>query len=201
MPINQSRDSEESNEVDSTSKSESMDIALLIIDAQEKLITSIENKELILGNINKLIESSLILRVHQYFTEQNPEKLGSTTQSITKDKQIKSYSKMSFSCIECKGLIRDIKTKNIKNLVLCGIETHICVQQTAIDLKNRGINIFVPIDAVGSRYSIDHETAIRRLQYAGVIITSTESIIFEWCKSADREEFKSISNIVKNRKY
>ena len=201
MPINQSRDSEESNEVDSTSRSESMDIALLIIDAQEKLITSIKNKELILGNINKLIESSLILRVHQYFTEQNPEKLGSTIQSITKDKQITSYSKMSFSCIECKGLIRDIESKNIKNLVLCGIETHICVQQTAIDLKNRGINIVVPIDAVGSRYSIDHETALRRLAYAGVIITSTESIIFEWCKSADREEFKSISNIVKNRKH
>ena len=85
----------------------------------------------------------------------------------------------------------------ICNILICGFETHICVQQTALDLLNSDFNVFIPIDAVGSRVLIDHKTALKRLESAGAIISTTESVIFEWCKTADRQEFKLISQLIK----
>ncbi len=171
--------------------------ALLIIDVQDKLIKGINNKEIILYNIKKLIDTSNILKIHNFFTEQYPLKLGTTVQSITKDNQNEIFSKLSFSCLGCNELLNTIQKRKVKNLILCGIETHVCVLQTSLDLIDKGFNVFISLDATGTRKSIDHEVAIRRLELNGAIVSTTESIIFELCKTADREEFKSISEIIK----
>ena len=84
-------------------------------------------------------------------------------------------------------------------LLLCGIETHVCVQQTALDLIAADFDVFVCVDAVGSRYSIDHETAIRRMESCGVTITTTEAAMFEWCESSAAPQFKAISNLAKQK--
>ena len=171
--------------------------ALLIIDVQERLIKAIDKNGLIVRNIRKLILASNILKFDKFFTEQNPEKLGTTINKLVGDEDIHVYTKMSFSCIVCNDLIKSLEDKKIKNLVLCGIESHICVQQTAIDLMNKGFNIFIAIDAIGSRKSIENHTAIRRLEASGAIATTCESIIFEWCMTADRAEFKAISKLIR----
>ena len=177
---------------------EANDTGLLVIDVQEKLITPIKNKEMILVNIKKLIDAGKILKMNNFFTEQNPNKLGSTVESFFCDQEKEIYAKMSFSCFSCETLIKSLEDKKITNLLLCGIETHVCVLQTALDLISCGFNIYVAIDAMRSRNTIDHDIAIRRLQSAGAILATTESAIFEWCKTADRVEFKEISKIIKS---
>jgi nicotinamidase-related amidase len=82
-------------------------------------------------------------------------------------------------------------------IMLCGIETHVCVMQTALDLAAAGFEPYVAVDAVGSRYAIDYEFALRRMEASGVILTTTEAAMFEWCRTADRPEFKKISALAK----
>lgn len=171
--------------------------ALLVIDVQDKLIQAIDKKEIILSSIKKLIAASNILQFNKFFTEQNPMRLGSTINLLVENESIHPYSKMDFSCTACDELMRTLENKNIKNLVLCGIESHICVQQTAIDLIRRGYIVFIVIDAIGSRKAIDNDAAIRRLEMSGAIATTSESIIFEWCRTAERKEFKAISSLIK----
>ncbi len=179
---------------------EDHDTALLVIDVQKKLIKPITQQEKILANIIKLIEACKILNIKKFFTEQNPDKLGETIDYLLdKDKDIR-YSKLSFSCAKCEMLMRVLEGQTFANIVLCGIETHICVQQTALDLIKKGFRVYIAIDAVNSQDSIDHEVSIRRLECAGAIISTSESIIFEWCKSADRVEFKQISRLIKASK-
>ena len=176
------------------------DTAILIIDVQNKLIEVVKGKDMILFNIKRLIEASDILNIVKFITEQNPDKLGNTHDLIRDSKQPIAYSKMSFSCVGCDPLMSSLRKNKIRNILLCGIETHVCVQQTALDLIGNGFNIFVASDAVGSRHTIDHKTALRRLESSGAIISTVESVIFEWCKSADRSEFKKISEIIRKSK-
>lgn len=86
-----------------------------------------------------------------------------------------------------------------KQLVLAGIETHICVQQTALELFDRGFQVFVAADCVGSRYADDHDRALHRMSEAGVIITTAEAIAFEWCQRAGSDSFKALSRLVRDR--
>ncbi|MBC7964784.1 MAG: isochorismatase family protein, partial [Fuerstia sp.] len=86
-----------------------------------------------------------------------------------------------------------------KQLVLAGIETHICVQQTALELFEKGFQVFVAADCVGSRYADDHQWALHRMADAGVIITTAEAIAFEWCERAGHDSFKALSRLVRNR--
>ena len=174
--------------------------AILIIDFQDRLVKAINSKDQILLNIEKVINAGNILNVPLFFTEQNPEKLGPTVDLIRPKQKQNTYSKMNFSCASCKQLMETLVEKEIENILLCGVETHICVQQTALDLISKGLNIFIAIDAVGSRNKIDHEVAIRRLENSGVVISTSESIIFEWCKNAERLEFKKISELIKKVK-
>ena len=175
----------------------SEEAVLLIIDVQDKLIASIRDNNLIEWNIRRLIESTNVLGIQRYFTEQNPTRLGPTSTSIATELKDTVYPKMSFSCITCNKLIKNLKERHTKKIIVCGVETHVCILQSALDLLEEGFQVFIPIDAIGSRNEIDHKTAIRRLELAGVITTTTESIIFEWCKTSDRVEFKAISAIIK----
>ena len=92
--------------------------------------------------------------------------------------------------------MKELKDKKITNLIVCGIETHICIQQTVLDCLQKGFKVTLISDSMGSRNRVDHEIALKRMTQSGAILTTTESIIFELCKTADREEFKEIRNII-----
>ncbi len=170
--------------------------AMLIVDMQDKLLTAIENSERIIWNNKRLIDAAKILDIPILFTEQNPNKLGSTNNSLISLSDRMPIPKMSFSCLMSEAFTTELGNTDVKSIVLSGVETHVCIQQTALDLLNKDYKVCLPIDASGSRNRVDNETAIRRLENAGVIITTTEAIIFELCKTADRPEFKAVSQLI-----
>ena len=171
---------------------------LLIIDIQEKLIKSIYEDKLLIFNLKKLIKTCNLLNVNIAITEQNPLKLGKTINAITNDKEYKKFEKLEFSCGKNEDFLNYLNQFNFQNIIICGIESHICVLQTSIELLEKGFNILIPKDAIGSRKSIDKETAFLRLILAGAIPSTTESIICELCKTSNRKEFREISNILKD---
>ena len=174
--------------------------ALIIIDVQEKLISVIPNSDDLIMNILKISEACDFLNVSKYITEQNPEKLGNTVKEIIKGNELSNISKMSFSCAESEDLIKKLKSRKIVNILLVGIETHICILQSAFDLYRIGFNVQVIADSVMSRKRIDHEIAIKRISHSGIQVTTTETAIFELCKTARHPKFRELSRIVKGTK-
>ena len=170
---------------------------LIIIDMQKRLIEGIHNKDKIINNIRKLIKASHILGIEIIYTEQNPKRLGCTLDNLLLSKEHVIYSKMSFSCVNCEELLNEIYENHQKHIVICGIESHVCVQQTVLELMSKGLVVYLVADAIGSRHLIDNEIAIRRMGNSGAILTTAESTIFEWCKTSSRKEFKEISKIIK----
>ena len=159
--------------------------ALLIIDIQEKIIRPIFNKDSIIQNIKKLINAYQILEENIFISEQNPLKLGETIPELLPKARFKKIEKMAFSLANIQDFLNELKNKKISNLIVCGIETHICIQQTVLDCLQKGFEVILISDAVGSRNRVDHEIALQRMNQSGAILTTTESIIFELCKTAD----------------
>ena len=171
---------------------------LLIVDVQQKLINNIKGSQLLIFNIKKLIDTCNLLNVNIAITEQNPLKLGMTLESILNDNEYPKFEKMEFSCSENKNFLNYINKNNFKNIIVCGIESHICILQTSIDLLQKGLNILIPRDAIGSRNEIDNDTAFLRLILSGAVASTTESLICELCKTSNRKEFREVSKILKN---
>ena len=172
--------------------------ALLLIDIQEKIINPINNKDSIIENIHKLLKAYQILDEDIFISEQNPLKLGKTIPNLLPKVCFNSIQKMDFSLASSKDLLDKLNNKKITNLIVCGFETHICIQQSVLEFLQKGYEVLVICDAMGSRNNLDHEIALQRMLNKGAIITTTESIIFEICKTSDRKEFKEISNIIKS---
>ena len=171
---------------------------LLIIDMQEKLIRNIKGNQILIFNINKLIDTCNLLNVRIAITEQNPLKLGNSIELILKNKECPKFEKMEFSCCKNANFIDYLNEYNFKNIIVCGIESHICILQTSIELLEKGFNILIPRDAIGSRSEIDNDTAFLRLILSGALPSTTESLICELCKTSNRKEFKEVSKIMKN---
>ena len=172
--------------------------ALLLIDIQEKIITPIKNRDSIIKNIQKLLNAYQILDEDIFFSEQNPLKLGKTIPTILPKISFNKIQKMNFSLASNKDFLDELNNKKISNLIVCGFETHICIQQSVLEFLKKGYEVLVICDAMGSRNNLDHEISLQRMLNKGAIITTTESIIFEICKTSDREEFREIRNIIKN---
>lgn len=172
--------------------------ALLVIDIQEKIVRVMISPENLIQNTIKLIEGFNVLGSPIFITEQYPKGLGETEKTI-KDvlKGAVPIQKMSFSCLGADNLFGLLEYKRIKQVVLAGIETHVCVQQTALDLIANGFQVSLAADACSSRKEQDYKIALNRMQAAGVIITTTETILFELLKVCGTDEFKQISKIVK----
>ena len=170
---------------------------LLILDMQEKLINNIHENQKIVFNIKKLIRTCNLLNIHIAMTEQNPSKLGNTLQSISENKDYPKFEKMDFSCSKNKKFIDYTNKHDFSNIIICGIESHICILQTSLELLEKGLNILIPRDAIGSRNKIDNDTAFLRLILSGALASTTESLICELCKTANRKEFREISKILK----
>ncbi len=168
---------------------------LLVVDVQEKLLSMIDRFAVVQWNIERLLAAAKLLQVPIAASEQYPAGLGPTVAAIRT--QLDSVAeKRMFSCRECQSLFADWTTRGIRQILVAGIEAHVCVLQTALDLQSAGFDVFVAADAVGSRTALDYETALQRLGQSGVTITTTESALFEWCESSAAVEFKQISQLV-----
>jgi len=170
--------------------------ALLIIDIQEKIIKPIFQKESITKNIKKLLNAYQILEENIILSEQNPRKLGSTIPEILPKTRFKKIEKMEFSLANIQEFLQELENKKVTNLIVCGLETHICIQQTVLDCLKKEFEVILISDAMSSRNKVDHDIALQRMIQRGAIITTTESIIFELCKTANRKEFKEIREII-----
>ena len=172
--------------------------ALLIIDIQERILPVINNHERVVDNTIKLIKGFKVLGLPIFFTEQYPKGLGPTSKSIVKELgDLKPFDKMSFSCSGAGKLFEEFASKGLSQIVVCGIESHVCVQQTVLDLIENGIQVNLAADAVSSRKEIDYKTALDRMRSHGTEVTTTESILFELLNVCGTPEFKTVSKIVK----
>ncbi len=172
--------------------------ALLIIDLQERILPVIRNYEAVLENTVKLIKGFKVMQLPIYFTEQYPKGLGPTSTIILNE--LEGYSaiqKMSFSCFDAENLFEELHKKKLSQIVVCGIETHVCVQQTVLDLLANDFQVNLAADAVSSRKEIDYNIALDRMRTLGAEVTTTESILFELLEVCGTPEFKEVSKIVK----
>lgn len=174
-----------------------VDTALLVVDVQQRLMAVQPDGSRIAWNARRLLDAARILGVRVYATEQNPEKLGPTITELAERVTEPIPSKLSFSCGACGALLADWQQRGIHRVLVCGVETHVCVQQSVLDLLAMGYQVLVAADAVGSRYAIDHETALRRMEASGALLTTTEAALFEWCGVAGTDAFKQISALAK----
>ena len=170
---------------------------LLVIDVQEKLLPLISGHHRLVWNIERLIKGANILGVPVQATEQYPKGLGHTVAPIRENLINAVPEKTLFSCRECDVLMEQSGSSGRNQFVIVGIETHVCVQQTALDFMANGFDLFVVANAVGSRYSNDYRIALERMAASGVTITTVESVLFEWCEVSGTDEFKQISQLVK----
>jgi nicotinamidase-related amidase len=171
------------------------DTALLVVDVQEKLMPLIPQPETIIWNIRRLLDAARVLELFVAATEQYPQGLGSTVSPLA-NQLGKISEKTAFSCTRVAGLMRSFSTQEIKKILVVGIETHVCIAQTALDLLAAGLGVYVAADAVGSRSPFDRDIALRRMETAGAVVTTTEAVLFEWCEIAGTPEFKLISQLV-----
>ena len=172
------------------------DSALLVVDVQEKLIRLVPGYERLVWNVGRLIDGAKVLGVPVLATEQYPQGLGPTTPELAR-RLTDVADKLTFSCGGCPALFRSLQERGVFKILVVGIEAHVCVQQTVCDLLHAGFRVYVAVDAVGSRFEIDYQTALRRLDSAGATLTTTEAALFEWCDAAGTPEFKQISALVR----
>lgn len=168
----------------------------LLVDMQEKLFPYIDGNANIAKKATTLIEGMKALSVPMLAARQYPKGLGETIEGLRP--YFSTYhDKMTFSCCGNETLVTELQRTDRKNVIIAGIEAHICVLQTVIDLKALGFLPIVVVDAVGSRTKRDYKTALQRMKYEGAILTTVESILFELCYQAGTDAFKIISRLVK----
>ncbi len=174
------------------------DTGLLVIDVQERLMPLILSAAEVIRNIAFLIDAAQVLEMPVQATEQYPKGLGATVPELAR-RVPQRPDKIAFSCCAIPSVVDAFRRAARPKLFLAGIETHVCVQQTALDLLALNFRVYIPADGVASRYAIDHERALRRLENAGAIITTCESAVFEWIGAAGTPQFKEISRLVQER--
>ncbi len=173
---------------------------VMVIDVQEKLLPLIRGHEAIVASIRKLLDGVRVFELPLLATEQYRKGLGSThptvAEGLTANRAIVIEKPTFSACGE--PTIRDALREMDRPLVLvCGIEAHVCVQQTALDLRASGYDVFVCADAVGSRGRVDYEMALTRMGQEGVTVTTVESALFELCNRCDTQRFKAMLEVIK----
>lgn len=174
---------------------------LVVIDIQRRLAAAMadEDRARLIRNTAMLIQAAGLLNVPLLASEQYPKGLGPTEEGVAWHfpEDLAVVEKTCFSCT-ANEQFRDILIANRRRqVVLTGMETHVCVLQTALGLRADGYVVFVVEDGVCSRKESNHRNALERMRDAGVIITNTESVLFEWLRDATHEHFKQISALVK----
>ena len=172
---------------------------VVFIDIQEKLVDVMIKNEIkkVIEVSSTLIEAAKILEVPCLYTEQYPKGLGPTVQELKSLLPHPPIEKKAFSCLDAPNFKSHL-VKSRPQIILCGLETHICILQTALALKASGNEVFVVEDATLSRSNLNHQNAIHRLRSEGVVITNVESVIFEWLRVAQGDHFKAITKLIKS---
>jgi nicotinamidase-related amidase len=171
---------------------------LIIIDIQGNLAQAMYDKENLFANSVKLIQGFEAFNLPIIVTEQIPQKLGQTIPQITAQLEgINPIAKETFSCWDDRNFIKQLKGLSRKHIVLAGIECHVCVYQTALDLISNGYNVHLVADAVSSRTPENRQVGIEAMKSSGAHITSTEMVLFELLRTAADPKFKDIFKIVK----
>jgi nicotinamidase-related amidase len=172
--------------------------ALVIIDVQEKLFRAMYEKENLLENLQKLVKGTSLLGIPAIITEQNPAGLGLTVPELAGLlKGIKPIPKMSFNCLDENPFAAELKKLKTGNIILTGIESHICVYQTALDLMDNGYTVYIAADCVSSRAKSNMDIALSEMSRRGAWTASVEMVLFELLKTAADPLFKDISRIIK----
>lgn len=174
------------------------DSALLVIDYQERFAPHLPEGKSTVNNIRFLLRGAQIYNIPILVSEQVPDKLGPTVKEI---KEVIDdaywFSKKPMSCCGNVGFLEELKNKNIKQIAVCGIEAHVCVQQTTLDLVWNGFQVHVVSDAITSRVLHNKEIGIEKMRGVGAIISSVETVLFEAAYEAGNEEFKRLQQLFK----
>lgn len=168
---------------------------LILVDVQEKLTPLVHESDKFLSHCLWLIEAATMLDIPIIVAEQYPKGLGHTVPALKAalpaDTPI--ISKTTFSCAQDKNWVNQLRKMDRSQIVLMGIETHVCVLQTAIDLLQEDLDVYVVADAVAARHKEDHKYALDRMHGEGVVITTREMVVFEWLKQSDTDIFRKVS--------
>ena len=176
----------------------SNDVAAVIIDVQEKLLPHMDKQQIILENTVKLITGLEIMEIPTLITQQYTRGLGESVDEIRKAFNEFNYiEKTSFSCVDEPEFSKALKATGKHFVIVAGIETHVCVLQTVMDLISNGYQPVVVENCVSSRSIVDKSSALRRMEQAGAIISTYESVLFELVRDAKNPNFKAISKLVK----
>ena len=171
---------------------------LLVVDVQERLAGQMYEKEAFIKNIQAVIKGAQIFNFPILMTEQAPQKIGKTIPEIARLLAgAKVFEKTSFSCCGNEDFIKTIKSLKRKNVLITGVETHVCVYQTTVDLIRLGQNVHVVVDGVSSRSAFNKGIGLELMKDAGASLTSVETALCELLKKAEGEQFKEILKLIK----
>ena len=172
---------------------------LAVIDVQERMMPVIDRNGQIIANIAKMVRGCRTLGIPMLVTEQYSRGLGSTVAPVAEAmaEWYRPIEKMTFSAVTSMGFMQQLETTGAKRVLLCGVETHICIFQTARDLREVGWDVEIVTDAVGSRLDSNYQMALDRMARHGIEMTSVEMALFSNLKTAESPDFKAISAIVK----
>ena len=173
------------------------DTAVVCIDLQQKLVDMLDNSDLIASNAVKLLKASYILNVDTIITEQYPKGLGETISLISSIKKFDTIEKTTFSAYKTLEFKEKLDSLNKKKVVIFGIETHICVYQTVVDLLESGYEVFVVSDCCASRKEFNHNCALELMKQKGAKVTTLEIALFDFLKSSKHPNFKEIQSLIK----
>lgn len=174
------------------------DSVLLVIDVQEKLVAALD-KDVVVKRVKTLVTAANILGIPIIATQQYSKGLGETVVEVKQEfvETTKIIEKVSFSAVQEPEFLETLKSYGKNQIIICGIETHICVHQTAADLLDAGFEVIVAKDACASRRKYEFKQGIERMQANGAKISCVEIILFEWLKTAKNPCFKSIQSLIK----
>jgi len=171
---------------------------LVVVDVQGKLAQLMHSKESLFKNIEILIKAAKILNIPILWCQQSPQSLGPTISQIAELlSDNKPINKASFSCCGCDKFNDKLNELSRQQVLLCGIEAHVCIYQTAADLLSKGFSVDVLADAVSSRTLENKQIAITKMSAEGVNVTTTEMALFELLRTADHPHFKQIAKLIK----
>jgi nicotinamidase-related amidase len=171
---------------------------LVVVDIQQRLFPVMVQPERLLQNAVRLLRGASVLGLPVFLTEQYPKGLGPTVPDVAK--AIPAFApmeKLAFSACGAAGFVPALKAQKVSEILLCGIEAHVCVAQSCLDLLDEGFNVFVAADAISSRTTQNCRIGLERMRDAGAVIVSTEMALFELVGQAGTEEFKQVLGLVK----
>jgi isochorismate hydrolase len=171
--------------------------SLLVVDIQEKLAPAMNGIDQVVGNASILMQAATRLSVPLLLSEQYPQGLGATLGRLADLSENQPVEKVSFSCMGDDNYVSRFKALGRSQAVIAGMEAHVCVLQTAMDLIEQDVQVFVVADATTSRTPDNHSMALHRLGQAGAGIVTTEMVVFEWLGKAGTDEFKELSKLIK----